>query len=282
MRALVAIDLDEPREEVDAGIARVRSVLERLFATVDLLYVAPPFPPIREEPRDEEMKMLIEHAMTRMDGELTTRLTKILATWPAERRGAVEVVRGARSARDITDRAAAHDLLVVGTHGRRGLQRAWLGSVAELVVRWSPIPVLVIPGEVLPDKSRLLAAVDVHDRASAQIVAAARDVATLLRSPVDLVAVVVPRVGDLGRRERHDLERSLGELALSMPRELRGRVRIEQGDPDRSVADLARDHLLAVVGTHGRRGLERVLLGSVAEWIVRRCEVPVLVVPLVD
>ena len=37
------------------------------------------------------------------------------------------------------------DLIVMGTHGRRGLQRAMLGSDAELVVRYSPVPVLVVP-----------------------------------------------------------------------------------------------------------------------------------------
>jgi nucleotide-binding universal stress UspA family protein len=38
------------------------------------------------------------------------------------------------------------DLIVVGTHGRRGLNRALLGSVAERVVRLSPVPVLTVPG----------------------------------------------------------------------------------------------------------------------------------------
>jgi nucleotide-binding universal stress UspA family protein len=37
------------------------------------------------------------------------------------------------------------DLIVMGTHGRRGVQRALLGSDAELVVRYSPVPVLLIP-----------------------------------------------------------------------------------------------------------------------------------------
>lgn len=37
------------------------------------------------------------------------------------------------------------DLIVMGTHGRRGIGRALLGSDAELVVRWSPVPVLLVP-----------------------------------------------------------------------------------------------------------------------------------------
>jgi len=37
------------------------------------------------------------------------------------------------------------DVIVMGTHGRRGLNRALMGSDAELVVRWSPVPVLLVP-----------------------------------------------------------------------------------------------------------------------------------------
>jgi nucleotide-binding universal stress UspA family protein len=50
-------------------------------------------------------------------------------------------------ARDMIDQAAAEvgaDLIVMGTHGRRGVSRALLGSVAETVVRTAPCPVLTI------------------------------------------------------------------------------------------------------------------------------------------
>jgi len=39
------------------------------------------------------------------------------------------------------------DLIVMGTHGRRGISRALLGSVAEMVVRTSPVPVLTVRGK---------------------------------------------------------------------------------------------------------------------------------------
>ena len=42
------------------------------------------------------------------------------------------------------------DLIVMGTHGRRGVQRALLGSDAELVVRYSPVPVLLVPAAGRP------------------------------------------------------------------------------------------------------------------------------------
>ena len=61
-------------------------------------------------------------------------------------------LKGGRVAAAIVDEAkkAACDLIVIGTHGRRGLSRALLGSDAESVLRESPVPVLLVraPGEV--------------------------------------------------------------------------------------------------------------------------------------
>jgi len=50
--------------------------------------------------------------------------------------------------------AARHDLLVMGTHGRRGPSRWWVGSVAERVIRDSPIPALVVRDEKEPTPGR--------------------------------------------------------------------------------------------------------------------------------
>ncbi len=60
---------------------------------------------------------------------------------------AVRAVRVGVPHHEIVDYAADvdADLLVVGSHGRRGLSRALLGSVAARVVRGSPVPVLVVP-----------------------------------------------------------------------------------------------------------------------------------------
>ena len=67
-----------------------------------------------------------------------TRFARSASDWPVE----VTVVDGTPV--DAILHAADHaDLLVLGTHGRRGPSRWWLGSVAERVVRGAPVPVLV-------------------------------------------------------------------------------------------------------------------------------------------
>ena len=53
----------------------------------------------------------------------------------------------------ILSAATGHDLLVLGTHGRRGPSRWWLGSVAERVVRDSPVPAMVLRAEAEPTQS---------------------------------------------------------------------------------------------------------------------------------
>lgn len=45
----------------------------------------------------------------------------------------------------ILEQARRHDLVILGTHGRTGFRRMWMGSVAERVVRTCPIPVLTVP-----------------------------------------------------------------------------------------------------------------------------------------
>jgi nucleotide-binding universal stress UspA family protein len=56
---------------------------------------------------------------------------------------------GGRVADSIVEQAKRWraDLIVMGTHGRRGMNRMLIGSDAELVIRYSPVPVLLVPGK---------------------------------------------------------------------------------------------------------------------------------------
>ncbi|MEM1116391.1 MAG: universal stress protein, partial [Bacteroidota bacterium] len=206
---------------------------------------------------------------------------------------------------EVTGRKAAHaildvaydeeaDLIVMGTHGRTGWRRGLLGSVAEAVTRRAPCPVLTVRPEAAADgpwpPQRVLLALDVNALldevpASAQWAAG---LAEAYRAPLDLVHVTEPSAPGIDSASRAAEARSLArttllalatELVAQRPR-LRIHAIVRTGEPDEAIREVVAEtgpHLL-VVGTRGRRGAERVVLGSVAEAVVRTATCPVLVV----
>lgn len=186
------------------------------------------------------------------------------------------------------------DLIVMGTHGRTGWRRGVIGSVAEAVTRRAPCPVLTVRPTDAADgpwpPTRVLVAVDVDqqlDETPAAALWAAR-LAEAYHATLDLLHVTEPVVLGLdGPAEaaqartlaRHDLLDLAGALRDAMPRlPVHAVVRTGEAAPTiRAVVAEAGTHLV-VVGTRGRRGAERALLGSVAEAVVRTAPCPVLVV----
>jgi nucleotide-binding universal stress UspA family protein len=272
MRALVSVNLDD--DDVAAGLQRAEAALARLGAVVDLLHVTAPAPP-----PDRYI-------------ETRARLSTLLQVVPASRRGEVEVTRSRDVAGAIAARAERHDLVVVVTRARRGFARMWEGSVAELVVRASPVPVLVVgPTPAAEPKRRILVAVDFLDDHSGPLLERVASLAKHTTSKVDLLAAVPPLTvlpawlpfttpaSDGLTVDVQAIKGRLGDLAAPIDPKIRGEIRVELGDPATVVAAAAQDYDLVIVGTHGRSGLGRVMLGSVAERVVRYSPVPVLVVP---
>lgn len=199
---------------------------------------------------------------------------------------------GAVPHRGIVDYAEDHDvdLVVMGSHGRRGLGRFVLGSVAEWTLRRSPAPVLTLHdgSEFDPDVEEVVVPTDGSDTAErAADLAAAFAAATGARlhavHVVDLgilweeadVGRVVDTLQDAGQRAVDRVADRATEAGVD-----RVETAVLQGTPHREVVDYAADHDadLVVIGTHGRSGLERYLLGSVAERVVRLSDTPVLAV----
>lgn len=86
--------------------------------------------------------------MMALQGDAETAMGKVLAAVRAkvpEARGVVRCGSPWEQVLDAAERGSA-DLIVIGSHGRKGLPRALLGSVAEKVVRLSKVPVLVVHG----------------------------------------------------------------------------------------------------------------------------------------
>ena len=181
-----------------------------------------------------------------------------------------------------------YDLCVIGTHGRTGLSRVLLGSVAEKVVRHSPCSVLVVrPDAELTSFEHVLVPTDfstssLHALELAPVLVAPTGTITLLHVlelPVSYAGEISAELGrDLGKKAAARLDDVSASLRARTTATIQTRTRI--GAPgSQALAAVDDDSTidLVIVGSHGRTGIKRVLLGSVAEKIVRHARCPVLV-----
>lgn len=184
------------------------------------------------------------------------------------------------------------DLVVSGTHGRRGLQRLLIGSVAEEVLRRAPCPVLTVrdhDGRSAWNVQNILAPVDFSDRADSAV-RHAKELALTYGAKVTLLhaveEVIYPsaygmEMADAPGPEVIDrVEDSLASLAREEIGYEHVLVEAVVGYAPSVILDYEEEHDvdLIVLSTHGRSGLERLLLGSVTERVARRASVPVFVV----
>ena len=193
------------------------------------------------------------------------------------------------------------DLVVMATHGRGGIRRAWLGSVADYLIRALEVPVLLVrPQEGRPAPARpprvaeILVPLDGSPLAEEALDAAAR-LARILDAEVALLQVVPPVLlgTDLAlplpstydeeltatcRQQAQDYLDDIVERMHAQGLRATG-VAIVGWNPADAILDVARPERVAVVAlaTHGRGGLRRLVLGSVADKLVRGADVPVLV-----
>jgi nucleotide-binding universal stress UspA family protein len=211
----------------------------------------------------------------------------------------------------------ACDLIVMGTHGRKGLAHAFLGSVAERVTRLTTLPVLLVRetkvgqtkvGEtkvseakpaITPSFERILVAVDGSD-ASRKALRYADDLAQatqaelhLLHVIPDLPAPLIDPVALGGAAATLNYKDTLKHLE----QEARIIMEVSRAELDtqttvfhtaraqrEGIAEVITSYAKAqgcsfiVMGTHGRSGFDRLLLGSVAEGVAHTTPVPLLLI----
>lgn len=193
------------------------------------------------------------------------------------------------------------DLVVMATHGRGAAGRFWLGSVADYVVRHMSVPVLLVhsgaPAEAPADRPfrEILVALDLSGHSKA-ILDPAAALARLSRGQLTLLHVLEPFYEVAGPRAPYpipqDLEaiearrvearRFLEEMAAPLRKQgLTVSTRVILGID--SVAGTVLETLgegmydAVAITTHGAGGIRRLLLGSVADKVIRGAAKPVLV-----
>jgi nucleotide-binding universal stress UspA family protein len=190
-----------------------------------------------------------------------------------------------------TARAIGADLIVMGTRGNTGLKHVLLGSVAERTVRTAPCPVLTLKadGKGAPLR-RILVPTDFSKHADAAL-ALALDVArdhgaeVHLLHAYDLPAAVTMAYGiAIPQTVWEGVEEAAAERLADVAKRVTAAgakvtTHLVAGPAADAIADDAKHHAdLIVLATRGLTGLKHVLLGSVAERVLRLASCPVLTI----
>jgi len=265
-RVLVPLDGSSTAEAI---LPQLRPFLTRHQSSLTVLQSLP----LRHEKTKEEA----EHYLRRMAFQLTN--DGFPSKYSLRQGSAVEAILGAAADEQAT-------LIALSTHGRSGIDRWVLGSVAEAVLHSSPVPVLLVRSvpssgpqgirPALPLRSILLPL-----DGSVQALAALDPVLALARgmdARVRLLHVDEPCPAP-GQWESPDefskkADRILREACIPASFELR------RGHPAQEILKAVVEHHIGLIAmtTHGRSGPPRWLMGSVTEEVLRHSTVPLLVV----
>lgn len=237
--------------------------------------------------------------------ELIEIETREAARILAEQIAAVPELRGVRCHPEVvhgdafdgilrTAEATNADLIVMGAHRKQLLRDIFVGTTIERVIRKGSRPVLMVNGEVVRPYGTAMAAVDMSDpsahaiRTAERLGVVAEARLTLLhafdpwaKGKMSLSGLPKEAIDDHVHTERRE---AFGELATFLKAnqfdDRNWSQRVEEGGPFevifRVVTTMKPD--LLVIGTHGRSGIVKVLLGSVTEEALRSLDVDILAV----
>jgi len=197
----------------------------------------------------------------------------------AEKEGVVcEIIlgRGKEASKEIIDEAAKNnaELIIMGRHGRTGITRIMMGSVTAKVIGDAPCKVLVVPRFARISLEKILVPTDgsiFSDLAVREAISIAKRIGS------SLIALSV---------YKRDANFELAEATIGIVKELADKegVKIEaltlKGEPHEIIVDTVEKKKsgFMVIGSHGRSGMERLLMGSVTERVIGHAGCPILVV----
>lgn len=178
------------------------------------------------------------------------------------------------------------DLIVMGRRGLRRLERVLVGSVTARVIGHSPIDVLVVPRDISIGFKKVLIATDGSKFSSAaekKAINFARSyggelqIISVVDVPAELYAESPKTMEELISKAKGYVD-SVKKDAESSG--VKTQVIVREGEAYRIIADTARElgADIIIMGSHGRTGLKRLLMGSVTEKVIGYTPCPVLVV----
>jgi nucleotide-binding universal stress UspA family protein len=196
----------------------------------------------------------------------------------------VEIIHGARHGRN--------ELIVVGRHGERTFRERLLGSTAERVIRKGDMSVLVVTSPPAAPYARPLVAVDCSDTSRRAVELAWRladprlqalDVVHAYEPILESTVRHVDLFGEAARQFNFEAklqaQAAVETFLAASDAPGSANIMLREGDARQVILDVAaeRNTDLVALGTHGRSGAAHVLLGSVAEAVIRAAGCDVLV-----
>ncbi|MEO8045209.1 MAG: universal stress protein [Spartobacteria bacterium] len=293
----ILVPVDFSPMSIDA-IASAKSLAERVGATIHLAHVHHTQYPVGFRgpvlSADEQAIAFEAHR----EKTLSKDLQEIAHRNGLARSGTIHLCHGPSVYREICQLAKRirADLIVMPTHGRTALGHVLLGSTAERVIQHSPCPVMVTRKSVRRTSTGQRLVLVPVDFSDASIEALQYAVEFTAGTTAKLLLLHVIDLGDslstdgLGVYRLSDVREIAREAAERRMADLPNRVDLTQvayqslirnGKPVAEICALAekRGVELIITSTHGRTGLEHLLIGSVAEKVVRHADGSVLVVP---
>ncbi len=178
------------------------------------------------------------------------------------------------------------DLVIIGRKGLTRLNRAVMGSVTARVIGCSPVDILVVPSDSVVKWNKILLATD-GSKCSEAAKDTALEIASGHRSELKVVSVV--DVPDEAYAEAPNAIEKLGERARAIGEAVRARseeyhidadVFVREGEAHKVIVDIAKKENVDLIcmGSHGRTGIGRFIMGSVTEKVISSAACPVLIV----
>jgi len=265
-KLVVAIDDSEPaRYAVDVGIAiAARDKCPVVFGVMldpALLTQNYGFSSLQQMV-EQEGEQLVANALKRAHDAGVEASSKTLFDSPCQ--GIIDLATSEQAG-----------MIVMGTHGRTGMARILLGSVAEAVLRRSTIPLCIIrrPRTGVVHRRFLVPVAD--DDLTRATVHYAIDAAQSLGSSILFCTVLNPVARKTAVQVLEEAERLAREQGVECSAVVLGGSDISKVILDHAYAD-GSDAI--VMASHGREGFDRLVNGSVAEAVIRSSRIPVVVI----
>lgn len=284
MRIVIAVDWsDQSFNAVQVAIRLFTPDEVTLIHGIDMRSFESPFTPVPlAKQAHEELRQALINAGEKLLGQTA-------ALVPSSIKSVRRLYQFGNPADVVLETAesAKADLIVLGSRGRGRMAEAVLGSVSHRVVQHASCSTLIVRGDPGAVTHAVLAIEGVEDAARLRSWLLTNHLARTVSWSV-ISVVPTPHVGDPSLAYGYAAWTEEMEIyAQGQVREtataLGGIYRISstqvlKGDPVDHIADAAKDAQLVVIGSHGRGGVERLLLGSVSHAVLHHVSCPVLVI----